>query len=91
MNDLADTPNDLSPLQEARAYDQQAEDNVIGRMKKLGLLAPRGEVDKILETVVNNIEVTNNLDIRPEIQCRVMMTSTLESFTIGHTIVLSRG
>jgi hypothetical protein len=91
VNDLVDTPNDLSPLQEARAYDQQAEDNVIGRMKKLGLLAPRGEVDKILETVVNNIEVTNNLDIRPEIQCRVMMTTTLESFTIGHTIVLSRG
>ena len=41
--------------------------------------------------VVNNIEVTNNLDIEPEIRCRVLMTSTLESFTIGHTIVLSRG
>jgi len=40
---------------------------------------------------VNNIEVTNNLDIEPEIRCRVLMTSTLESFTIGHTIVLSRG
>jgi len=25
------------------------------------------------------------------VRCRVMMTSTLESFTIGHTIVLSRG
>ena len=84
-------PSDLSPLQEQRAYDQQAEDNVIGRMEKTGLLAPRGEVDKILETVVNNIEVTNRLDIQPEIQCRVLMTSTLESFTIGHTIVLSRG
>jgi hypothetical protein len=91
VNDQAATPNDLSPLQEARAYDQQAEDNVINRMEKLGLLAPRGEVDKILETVVNNIEVTNNLDVRPEIQCRVLMTTTLESFTIGHTIVLSRG
>jgi hypothetical protein len=91
VNDQDATLNDLSPLQEQRAYDQQAEDNVIGRMEKMGLLAPRGDVDKILETVVNNIEVTNNLDIRPEIQCRVLMTSTLESFTIGHTIVLSRG
>jgi hypothetical protein len=25
------------------------------------------------------------------VRCRVMMTSTLESFTLGHTIVLSRG
>jgi hypothetical protein len=60
-------------------------------MEKPGPLAARGEVDKILETGVNNIEVTNNLDIRPEIQSRVLMTTTLESFTIGHTIVLSRG
>jgi Peptidase family M48 len=48
-------------------------------------------VDKVLETVVNNLEVTNNLDVQPEVQCRVMMTTTLESFTLGHTIVLSRG
>src|SRR5207244_6109737 len=39
----------------------------------------------------NNLEVTNNLDIQPEVRCRVLLTSTLESFTIGHTIVLSRG
>jgi hypothetical protein len=48
-------------------------------------------VDKVLETVVNNLEVTNELDIQPEVRCRVLMTSTLESFTMGHTIVLSRG
>jgi hypothetical protein len=60
-------------------------------MEKLGVLSPRGEVDKVLETVVNNLEVTNNLDIQPEMRCRVLMTSTLESFVIGHTIVLSRG
>jgi len=45
----------------------------------------------VLETVVNNLEVTNNLDIQPDVRCRVLMTSTLESFTVGHTIVLSRG
>jgi hypothetical protein len=45
----------------------------------------------VLETVVNNLEVTNNLDIQPEIRCRILITSTLESFTLGHTIVLSRG
>jgi hypothetical protein len=35
--------------------------------------------------------VTNNLDLQPEIRCRVLLTSTLESFAIGHTIVFSRG
>ena len=91
VKDQTTTANDFSPLQAQRAWDQQAEDNVVDRMERLGLLAPRGDVDKVLETVVNNIEVTNNLDIEPEIRCRVLMTSTLESFTIGHTIVLSRG
>ena len=74
-----------------RSWDRQAEDNVVDRLERLGLLAPQGEVDKVLETVVNNLEVTNNLDIQPEIRCRVLLTSTLESFTIGHTIVFSRG
>jgi len=40
---------------------------------------------------VNNLEVTNNLDIEPDIHCRVLLTGTLESFSIGHTIVISRG
>jgi hypothetical protein len=41
--------------------------------------------------VVNNLLITNNLDIQPELRCRVMMTTPLESFAIGHTIVISRG
>jgi hypothetical protein len=89
--DQSKTANDLSPVQEQRAWDQQADDNVIDKLERAGLVAPRGEIDKILQTVVNNIEVTNNLDIQPEIQCRVLMTSTIESFSMGHTIVLSRG
>jgi peptidase M48-like protein len=55
------------------------------------LIAPDGEVNKILETVATNLEVTNNLNIEPEVRARVLLTSPLESFTIGHTIVLSRG
>ncbi len=60
-------------------------------MQQIGLLAPEGEIDKVLMTVVNNVMVTNNLDIQPEIRCRVLLTTPLESFTIGHTIVVSRG
>ena len=46
-------------------------------------------MDKVLNTVVNNLVVTNNLNV--EVQCRVLLTTPLETFTIGHTIVISRG
>jgi hypothetical protein len=91
VKDLSEPANDYSPLQAERAWEWQAESNVTDHLEWQGLLAPHGEVDKVLETVVNNLEVTNDLDIQPEVRCRVLMTSTLESFTIGHTIVLSRG
>jgi predicted Zn-dependent protease len=41
--------------------------------------------------VVNNLLVTNNIDLQGDVRCRVLLTSPLESFTIGHTIVISRG
>lgn len=91
VKDQTTTANDFSPIMAQRSWDRQAEDNVVERLERLGLIAPVGEVDKVLDTVVNNLEVTNNLDIQPEIRCRVLLTSTLESFTIGHTIVFSRG
>jgi hypothetical protein len=91
VKDQTEFANSYSPLQEKRAWDRQAEDNVAAKLERLGLMAPSGDVDKVLETVVNNLEVTNNLDIQPAVRCRVLMTSTLESFTMGHTIVLSRG
>jgi Peptidase family M48 len=91
VRDQSETANDYSPLQAERLWDRKAEENVAEHLERQRLLAPSGVVDKVLETVVNNLEVTNNLDIQPEVRCRVLMTSTLESFTIGHTIVLSRG
>src|SRR2546422_3051902 len=91
VNDQSETANDYSPFQAERSWDRQAEDNVTERLERQGLLAPRGEVDKVLEAVVNNLAVTNNLDIMPEVRCRVLMTSTLESFTLGPTLFFSRG
>ncbi|HXO05673.1 MAG TPA: hypothetical protein VN884_08585 [Candidatus Sulfotelmatobacter sp.] len=82
---------DRGPIEAQREWQHQAEINVVDRLQRTGLLAPPGEVDKVLETVVNNLEVTNNLDIQPDVHCRVMLTGTLEMFSIGHTIVLSRG
>jgi len=84
-------PQDRSPIEAQREWQHQAEINVVDRLQRTGLVAPPGEVDKVLETVVNNLEVTNNLDVEPDVHCRVMLTGTLEMFSIGHTIVLSRG
>lgn len=89
--DLSLRPGQISPVESARAWEAEAEDNVIRRLERAGLLAPSGEVDKVLETVVTNLEITNNLEIEPQVRCRVLLTTPLESFTIGHTIVLSRG
>ena len=80
---------DYSPIEAEKQWQERAEVNVVDRLQRIGLIAPPGEVDKVLETVVNNLEVTNNLDV--DVHCRVMLTGTLESFSIGHTIVVSRG
>jgi hypothetical protein len=91
VDDQTARSHDLSPVQVQRSWDRHTEDNVTDRMERLGLLGPPGEVDKVLETVINNLEVTNNLNVEPDIRCRVLLTSTFESFTIGHTIIVSRG
>jgi hypothetical protein len=91
VQDQSQKAQDATPIEAQRAWERQAEINVIDRLQQIGLLAPEGEVDKVLQTVVNNVMVTNNLDIQPEVHCRVLMTTPLESFTIGHTIVMSRG
>jgi len=91
IKDQSDTASDATPVVAERMWERQAEDNVVERLTKIGLLAPPGEVDKILATVVNNLLVTNNIDLQGDIRCRVLLTAPLESFTIGHTIVVSRG
>ena len=86
-----DGANEISPLESRHKWQREAEDNVLDRMERAGVLAPPGEVSKVLETVANNLEITNNLNIQPEVRCRVLLTTPLESFTVGNTIVLSRG
>ena len=91
VKDQSDAAADATPVVAQRMWERQAEDNAVERLQKIGLLAPSGEVDKILMTVVNNLLVTNNIDLQSDVRCRVLLTSPLESFTIGHTIVVSRG
>jgi hypothetical protein len=89
--DRSEQPGGISPVASARAWEREAEENVVGRLERAGLLAPEGEVDEVLETVVANLEITNELNVDPPVRCRVLLTTPLESFTVGHTIVLSRG
>jgi hypothetical protein len=91
VTDESAAAQDASPLQAERVWQQQAEDNVVERLTNAGLLAPEGDVDRILQTVVNNLQVTNNIDLPRPVRTRVLLTSPLETFSVGNTIVISRG
>lgn len=91
VKDESPTAQDASPLQAQREWERQAEDNVVDRLTNGGLLAPEGDVDHILQTVVNNLIVTNNLDLERPVRVRVLLTTPLETFSVGNTIVISRG
>ena len=85
------TQHDRSPLEAQREWRHEAENNALEALERVGLLAPPGEVDKLLNTVVNNLEVTNNVDTQIDLRCRVLLTSNLELSSVGNTLVLSRG
>jgi Peptidase family M48 len=91
VKDNSDDASDNSPVESLRAWERESEDNILERMEKANVLAPAGDVEKILDTVVNNLEVTNKLAITPEVRVRVLLTTPLESFAAGHTIVISKG
>jgi hypothetical protein len=78
-----------TPLESQRSWERQAEANIVERLEKSGLLAPPGPVDEVLNAVVNNLIATNNLNV--DAKCRVLLTTPLETFSIGQTIVISRG
>ncbi len=91
VKDDTPTAQDATPLAAEREWQQQAEDNVVERLERAGLLAPAGDVDKILQTVVDNLEITNNIELPRPVRTRVLTTSPLETFSVGNTIVVSRG
>jgi hypothetical protein len=84
-----DASQDVSPLESQRSWEHQAEENLIARLEKGGLIAPAGPVDAVLNTVVNNLIVSARLGV--QVHCRVLLTTPMETFAIGRTIVISRG
>jgi hypothetical protein len=83
------TPKDNSPLESQRSWERQAEENLLDRLEKGGFISPPGPVDEVLNTVVNNLIVSGNLNV--DARVRVLLTTPLETFSIGHTIIISRG
>ena len=80
----------LDPSLSLVATPYSTEDSVVERLQVAGLMAPDGDVDRVLETVANNLLITNDLNIAG-VRCRVLLTAPLESFVVGRTIVVSRG
>jgi len=91
VKDESPESQDASPLQAQRQWQEQARENVIERLQNAGLLTPEGDVDKVLETVVNNLLISNNIELPRPVRARMMLTSPLETFSVGNTIVVSRG
>ena len=91
MQDSVARPSQLGPVQSRWRREEDAETNVLERLERARLLAPAGGVEDVLNTVINNLLVTNDITLVRPVKTRVLLTSPLESFTLGRTIVMSRG
>jgi hypothetical protein len=92
--DKSDDSQDVSPLQASRQWVLQAEDNVIDRLEQAGLVAPltpNGFEQTVLDQIVTNLVVPNNIPLSMPVHCRIMLTDTIETTTVGNTILLSKG
>jgi hypothetical protein len=64
--------------------------DAIGRLEKDKLLANPGLAEQQLNGIVRQILAASNVSM-PDIECRILLTTPIEIFSINHTIVLSRG
>lgn len=81
---------ELSPALSERSFQYSGEEEVIERLQLAGLVAPDGEVDRMLEGIANDLLLTH-ADGLYILRCRVLLTLPLDLFSVGHTIYISRG
>ncbi|MFI5069322.1 MAG: hypothetical protein ACHP8A_00410 [Terriglobales bacterium] len=74
---------------EADANENHKSD-LMRRLEQDKLLANAGIVEEGLNSILHRILAANNLDM-PAIECRLLLTTPVEMFHVGHTIILSRG
>ncbi|MGA2673600.1 MAG: hypothetical protein ABSE99_10275 [Terracidiphilus sp.] len=92
--DKSDDSQDVGPLQATRAWITQAENNVIDRLVEAGLVAPLtpgGYENKVLDQIVINLVVPNNLAFTDQLHTRILLSDTIETTTVGNTILISKG
>ena len=92
--DKSDDSQDMGPLEASREWVTQAENNVLDRLVQAGLVAPvtpNGFETTVLEQIVTNLTVPNNLSLSSPVHCRVLLTNTIESTTVGNSILVSKG
>ena len=92
--DKSDDSADVGPLQATRAWVTQAENNVIDRLVEAGLVAPLtpgGYENTVLDQIVINLQVPNNLAFTDQVRTRVLLSTTIETTTVGNTILISKG
>jgi len=91
ISDPADLLQDANPVNSSQQWEAETETRALDRLQVLGLLAAPGNTEKNLQNFIDTLIETNHLDIQGDVHARVLLTSPLESFTVGHTIVVSRG
>ena len=92
--DKSDDSQDVGPLQATRAWVTQAENNVIDRLVEAGLgapLTPGGYENTVLDQIVINLQVPNNLAFTDQVRTRILLSTTIETTTVGNTILISKG
>ena len=45
----------------------------------------------MLDQIVTNLVVPNNIQLSLPVHCRIMLTDTIETTTVGNTILVSKG
>jgi hypothetical protein len=80
-----------APQQCQRRFEAQAEENVLSRLYHASLLGPPGDVERMLDQVVTNLLVPSKVRLAQPVVCRILLTTPLEAFTAGNTLVVSRG
>jgi len=91
ISDQAADLEHTNPVESMQQWEIETENRALDRLQALGLLAAEGENENVLQHIVDQLIERNHLDIQGAVRVRVLLTLPLESFTLGHTIVVSRG
>ncbi len=79
---------DFHPTNDEMIWDHKPDEIV--RLETDRVLARPGSMERTLTAIARRIVDANGINL-PEVECRVLLTTPIEIFSTGNTIVLSRG